>query len=82
MEKIEERVKQIMAQVLVLDMKLIQDNANLMEDLGADSLDVIEIAMDIENEFRISIPDDDTDKLKTVSDFVKYVQDKKNTIIT
>lgn len=53
-----------------------EDSANVQSDLGADSLDVVELAMGVEDEFNITIPDDDINKLKTVGDIVNYVEAK------
>jgi acyl carrier protein len=52
------------------------DDANFIEDLGADSLDIVELVMEFEKEFNIDIPDEDAEKLKTVGDAMAYLNQK------
>ncbi len=54
----------------------VTDNASFVDDLGADSLDVVELVMGLEEEFDIEIPDEDAEKIATVGDAVKYINDK------
>lgn len=72
-----EKVIEILAEELDLDKEEIKVENNLQDDLGADSLDVVEIVMALEDEFNIEIPDEDTANIKTVNDIVKYIESKK-----
>ena len=72
-----EKVKKMLATQLNIDVKTIQDNSNITEDLGADSLDMMEMLMGLEGEFGITIPDDEAESLKTVSDVAAFI-DKQN----
>jgi acyl carrier protein len=71
----EDRVKEIIAKELEVDVKQVAPEAKFIEDLGADSLDIVELVMALEEEFGLDIPDDDADKLKTVGDAMKYLQE-------
>ncbi len=70
----ESKVKDIIARELEVDLKQLQPEAKFIEDLGADSLDIVELVMALEEEFGIDIPDEDADKLKTVGDAMNYLQ--------
>ena len=70
----ENRVKEIIAEQLGVDSDQVTDNASFTDDLGADSLDTVELVMALEEEFDIEIPDEDAEKIVTVSDAVKYLQ--------
>ena len=70
----EDRVKEIIAKELEVDVKQITPEAKFIEDLGADSLDIVELVMALEEEFGLDIPDEDADKLKTVGDALNYLQ--------
>ena len=70
----ESKVKEIIAKELEVDVKQLQPEAKFIEDLGADSLDIVELVMALEEEFGIDIPDEDADKLKTVGDAMNYLQ--------
>ena len=72
----EELIK-IIAEELSVDEEQVTMEANLQDDLGADSLDAIQLIMSIENEFDISIPETEIDNLKTVADLLKYIEDNK-----
>lgn len=74
---ISEKVVEMLASQLNLDKAKLVSNARLIEDLGADSLDMVEMLMLVEEEFGISIPDEDAMNLKTVEDIVKYIEAKK-----
>ena len=69
-----EKVKEIIVGQLGVDANLIEIDANLMQDLQADSLDAVEIIMAIEEEYDLAIPDDDAEKFRTVRDLVDYVE--------
>ena len=68
-----EKVINVIAKKLSRKPEEISENARIIEDLGADSLDTVELIMELEEEFNIEIPDDDASKLVTVSDIVKYI---------
>ncbi len=72
-----EKVKEILAKQLEVDANEIELSNSLQEDLGADSLDVVEIVMALEDEFSIEIADEETAKIKTVEDVVKYIDSQK-----
>ena len=72
-----ERVKKIVVEHLNVDVDKVTDTASFIEDLGADSLDTVELVMAFEEEFGIEIPDDAADSIVTVGDAVKYI-DKAN----
>lgn len=69
-----EKIKEILAKQLRIDMNTIADDSNIVEDLGADSLDVVEMLMSIEDNLGIIISDDDAAKLKTVRDVADYLE--------
>jgi len=71
----EDKVKEIIAKELEVDSKQLVPDAKFIEDLGADSLDIVELVMALEEEFGVDIPDEDADKLKTVGDAMKYLQE-------
>jgi acyl carrier protein len=71
-----ERVKDIIVEELGVEREKLTDGASFMEDLGADSLDTVELVMAFEKEFDIDIPDEEAEKLRTVGDALKYLQDK------
>jgi acyl carrier protein len=70
----EDRVKEIIAKELEVDPKQLSPEAKFIEDLGADSLDIVELVMALEEEFGLDIPDEDADKLKTVGDAMNYLK--------
>ena len=72
-----EKVKEILSKQLEVSVDEIQLANSLHEDLGADSLDVVEIVMALEDEFSIEIADEETAKIKTVDDIVKYIDSQK-----
>lgn len=77
MENINEKVKAIVAEKLGVDIEMVVDSANFQSDLGADSLDIVELVMDFEKEFGIEIPDDDAgDNIVTVADAIRYIEKK------
>jgi acyl carrier protein len=71
-----EKVKDIIAEELGVEREKLTDDASFMEDLGADSLDTVELVMAFEKEFDIDIPDEEAEKLRTVGDALRYLQDK------
>lgn len=72
-----DKIKEIIVEQLQVDESEVQLDTNLMKDLDADSLDAVEIIMAIEDLYGIEIPDEDAEKLQTVEDLVKYVDDNK-----
>ena len=71
---LEERVKKIVADQLGLDPKDVQSDASFTEDLGADSLDTVELVMALEEEFETEISDEDAEKITTVKEAIDYVE--------
>ena len=77
MVNINEKVKAIVAEKLGVDVEMVVDSANFQADLGADSLDIVELVMDFEKGFGIEIPDDDAgDNIVTVADAIRYIEKK------
>lgn len=76
MSDIEEKVKDIIVEELGVEREKLTSEASFMEDLGADSLDTVELVMAFEKEFDIDIPDEEAEKLRTVGDAMKYLHDK------
>ena len=72
---ISEKVKEIVAQQLDVDIAEVKDEAQFIEDLGADSLAIVELVLAFEEQFEIDIPDEDTEKIQTVGDAIKYIQE-------
>jgi acyl carrier protein len=71
-----EKVRDIIAEELGVEREKLTDEASFMEDLGADSLDTVELVMAFEKEFDIDIPDEEAEKLRTVGDALKYLEEK------
>lgn len=76
MEVSQDKVKQIIADQLGVKKEEVTDNAKFVDDLGADSLDTVELVMALEEEFGIEIPDEDAEKLATVGDALRYIDEK------
>jgi len=70
----EEKVKQIIVEQLGVDEGEVTSNASFVDDLGADSLDTVELVMAFEEAFDIEIPDEDAEKIKTVKDAIDYIE--------
>lgn len=70
-----EKVKKIIAEQLCISTDDINDDANVIEDLGADSLDVVELLMTFEDEFKVSIPDDRLEELKSIPQIVAIIEE-------
>ena len=68
-------IEKIIAENLNIDQGLIKDDSNFVNDLGADSLNIVEVIMGIEEEFDIEIPDEDAETLHTVGDLKQYIED-------
>jgi len=75
-EEIFEKVKEIVIDRLGVTEDVVTNEASFVDDLGADSLDIVELVMAIEEEFEIEIPDEDAEKVVTVGDVVDYLKEK------
>lgn len=71
-----DRVKKVVVEQLDVNEEEVTPQASFVDDLGADSLDVVELVMGLEEEFDVEIPDEDAEKIATVADAVTYVEDK------
>jgi len=78
MSDIEDKVKSTIVDQLGVDGNKVKSSASLVDDLGADSLDIVELVMAMEEEFGIEIPDEDAEKIKTVGDVINYIKSKKS----
>lgn len=70
-----EKVKKLIADQLDVEEDVITEAASITDDLGADSLDVVDLVMSIEDEFSVEIPEDQVENIKTVGDIVKYIEE-------
>lgn len=77
MSEVASKVKAIIVEKLGVDISEVTDTASFTNDLGADSLDTVELIMEFEKEFGISIPDDQTEKIATVGDAISYIEANK-----
>jgi acyl carrier protein len=75
MSSIDKRIKEIVAEQLGVDEAQVTNEASFMDDLGADSLDTVELVMALEEEFDIEISDEDAEKIQTVQDAIDYITD-------
>ncbi|HEX30413.1 TPA: acyl carrier protein [Candidatus Poribacteria bacterium] len=73
---VEEKVKEIIAEQLQVDAEKVTPEASFIDDLGADSLDTVELVMAFEEAFDIEIPDEDAEKIRTVGDAINYIKDR------
>ena len=69
-----EKVKEILCDQLDVDAKDVTMEASITEDLGADSLDIVDLVMSLEHEFDIEVPDEEVESIKTVGDIVRYIE--------
>ncbi|MBI5124485.1 MAG: acyl carrier protein [Candidatus Omnitrophica bacterium] len=72
----QDKIRQIIAEQLGVKKEEVTDSAKFVDDLGADSLDTVELVMALEEEFGIEIPDEDAEKLATVGDALRYIEEK------
>lgn len=77
MATLEDRLKGIIVDQLGVEAEKVVANASFINDLGADSLDIVELVMAMEEEFDLEIPDEDAEKIKTVGDALNYLNSKK-----
>ncbi len=77
MSEVQEKIKQIIVDELGVDEAEVTENARFIEDLGADSLDLVELVMRFEEEFDIEIPDEDAEKIQGVKDAYAYVEQQQ-----
>jgi len=73
---LEEKVKNLVVTQLGVDAAKVTKDSSFIDDLGADSLDTVELVMAFEEEFDMEIPDEDAQKMKTISDVIDYLKDK------
>ena len=74
-QTIEQRVKKIIVEQLSVNADQVSPEAKFIEDLGADSLDTVELVMALEEEFGIEVPDEQAEKLQSVGDVIKYIEE-------
>ena len=77
-EEIAERIKGIIVEQLGVGLEEVTPEASFIEDLGADSLDIVELIMALEEEYDMEIPDEDAEKIQTVQDVISYVQGRQS----
>lgn len=77
-KSIEDKVKDIIVEQLSVNPEQVTPEAKFIEDLGADSLDVVELVMAFEEQFSVEVPDEDAEKLLTVGDVIKYIEEKQD----
>jgi acyl carrier protein len=77
-KSIKEKVKDIIVEQLGVNPEQVTDEASFIEDLGADSLDIVELVMAFEEEFSVEVPDEDAEKLQKVGDVIRYIEDKSS----
>jgi len=75
--EIADKVKEIISQQLDVDLAEVKEAASFIDDLGADSLAIVELVLAFEEQFEIDIPDEDTEKIRTVGDAISYIQEHK-----
>lgn len=76
-KSIDQRIKDIIVEQLGVNADQVTPEAKFIEDLGADSLDTVELVMALEEEFGLEIPDEEAEKLQTVGDVIKYVEEQQ-----
>ena len=74
MSEISEKVKQLIVEKLSVDANDVKDEASFANDLGADSLETVELMLDLEREFGITIPEEESEKVSTVGDAIAYIE--------
>ena len=76
MSDVRQKVKQVIVDQLSVNPDEVTDDASFIEDLGADSLDIVELVMELEEQFGVDIPDEDAEKISTVGEAIKYIDAK------
>ena len=76
MAEVTQKVKSIIAEQLGVKIEEVTDSASFVDDLGADSLDTVELVMALEEEFGVEIPDEDAEKMTNVGEAVRYIEEK------
>ena len=76
-ESVEEQVKEIIVKQMGVNKDQVTPETSFINDLGADSLDTVELVMELEDAFDVSIPDEDAEKIQTVGDAMKYIKEHK-----
>ena len=77
-KSVEQKVTDIVVEQLGVNPEQVTPKASFIEDLGADSLDIVELVMAFEEEFSVEVPDEDAEKLQTVGDVIKYIEEKSS----
>jgi acyl carrier protein len=72
-DNLEQQVRNIVAEQLGVDLSEVRSDASILDDLGADSLDVVEMVMSLEEAFDIEVPDEDVEEMRTVADVERYI---------
>jgi acyl carrier protein len=78
MEKVEQRIKKIVAEQLGVNETEVKNESSFVDDLGADSLDTVELVMALEEEFEVEIPDEQAEKIHTVQQAIDYIHSHTN----
>lgn len=73
-----DKVREIIADELGVELEKVSDDASFVEDLGADSLDTVELVMRFEEEFEVEIPDEDAEKMQTVGNAIEYLSQQRD----
>jgi acyl carrier protein len=76
-EQIKTKVIEIVCQHLAVDKAKVEEKTSFIEDIGADSLDIVELVMELEEEFDVQIPDDQAEKIKTVGEAIEFIKSAK-----
>ena len=76
MSDVREKVKQVIVEQLSVNPDEVTDDASFIEDLGADSLDIVELVMELEEQFGVDIPDEEAEKILTVGEAIKYIEER------
>nr|YP_009297486.1 acyl carrier protein [Erythrotrichia carnea]AOM66829.1 acyl carrier protein [Erythrotrichia carnea] len=79
MTNITERAKKVVAEQLGVELEAIKNKSNFADDLGADSLDTVELVMALEEEFEVEIPDEEAEKIKTFDEVIVFLEDRLKT---
>ena len=74
---VEEKIKEIVVEQLGVSADEVIPEASFIDDLGADSLDIVELVMAIEEEYGLEIPDDDAEKMQTIQDAIRYIDERR-----